>query len=154
MFNKSGRAEAVPGNHPATNGKRANGFSVLGPDVIISGNVRATADLHVEGQIDGDLDCGTLVLGADARVKGEVRADSARIAGTIDGAVSVRQLTVEAGARITGDVEYETISLENGAHVDGRLKHFSGQAPTAKIQPALGGPKEFKMFDAPNEAAA
>jgi cytoskeletal protein CcmA (bactofilin family) len=154
MFNKSGRADAALGNQPAANGKRGTGFSVLGPDVVITGNVRATADLHVEGQIDGDLDCGTLVLGPEARVKGEVRADNARIAGTIDGAVSVRQLTVEAGARITGDVEYETISLETGAHVDGRLKHFSGQAPAAKVQPALGGPKEFKMFDAPNEAAA
>jgi cytoskeletal protein CcmA (bactofilin family) len=154
MFNKNSRAEAAPGYPPAASGKRANGFSVFGPDVVVTGNVRATADLHVEGQIDGDLDCGTLVLGADARVKGEVRADSARIAGTIDGAVSVRQLTVEAGARITGDVEYETISLENGAHVDGRLKHFSAQASAPKVTPALGGPKELKMFDAPNEVAA
>ena len=153
MFNKSSRDEAA-GYQVASNGKRGAGFSVLGPDVIVTGGIRSSADLHVEGKIDGDLDCGNLVLGPEATVKGQVRADSARVAGTIEGSVSVRQLTVEAGARITGDVEYETISLENGAHVDGRLKHFSAPSPAVKMTPALGGPKEIKMFDAVSEAAA
>jgi cytoskeletal protein CcmA (bactofilin family) len=153
MFNKNGRADSASSHASASNGKRGTGFSVLGPDVVVTGNIRATADLHVEGQVDGDLDCAALVLGPEARVTGQVRADNARIAGTIEGAVSVRDLTVEAGARIAGDVEYETISLETGAQVDGRLKHFSGQAP-AKVTPALGAPSELRMIDSPNEAAA
>ena len=112
-------------------------------------------NLRVEGRVEGDLDCGSLVIGTEALIQGQVRAENARIAGRIEGAVSIRQLTVEAGARITGDVEYETISLETGAHVDGRLKHFSAQAAAAAtVTPVLGAPREFKMIDAPTEEEA
>ncbi len=131
-------------------GSSGAGFSVIGSDMVVTGNIRATADLHIEGAVEGDLDCGNLVVGADARVKGQVRAESARIAGAIDGGVAIRQLVVEAGARIAGDVEYETISIENGAQIDGRLKH--GTAPIAPaVTPVLGAPKQFKMIDAPTE---
>jgi len=160
MFNKREDAPASTYQPAATTARRTNGssntgFSVIGADLVITGNVRATADLHIEGRIEGDLDCGNLVVGAEAVIQGQVRADSARIAGRIEGTVSIRQLTVESGARITGDVEYETISLETGAHVDGRLKHFSAKAATAApATPVLGAPREFKMIDAPSEEEA
>ena len=143
MFGKRDDATSAT-RQPAVVGKRTApvGFSVLGPDVVITGNVRASADLHIEGQIDGDLDCGNLVLGPEAVVKGQVRAESARIAGTIEGSVAIRQLVVESGARITGDVEYENVTLENGAHIDGRMKHSTLKAATA-----IGGPAELKVVD-------
>lgn len=153
MFSKRDDAPASSAYQPATAAKRATpgGFSVIGPDVQIIGNVRATADLHIEGRIEGDLDCGNLVLGPEAVVNGQVRAETARIAGTIEGSVAIRQLVVESGARITGDVEYESVSLENGAHIDGRMKHSALKSvPVA----AIGGPKEFKMVDAAAEQAA
>lgn len=157
MFNKRDDAPASSTHQPVTAAKRTTpgGFSVIGPDVQITGNVRATADLHVEGRIEGDLDCGNLVIGPEAVVNGQVRAESARIAGTIEGSVAIRQLVVEAGARITGDVEYESVSLENGAHIDGRMKHAALKpAAIAAPVPAIGGPKELKMFDTATEQAA
>lgn len=124
MFGKNKREGSGPVMSHQSGGRRT-GFSVIGPDMVITGNVKAEADLHIEGRIEGDLDCGTLVQGADSLVKGQVRATTARIAGTIEGSVSVRQLTIESGARIVGDVEYENVSIETGAHVDGRMKHLS-----------------------------
>jgi cytoskeletal protein CcmA (bactofilin family) len=100
-------------------------FSVIGPDMVVTGNIAASADLHVEGRIEGDLDCGSLVQGTESRINGAVRAEIARIAGTVTGSVSVRQLSIERTTRITGDVEYETIAIENGASIDGRLKHVA-----------------------------
>lgn len=114
-----------PAPPPSSGGNRRGMFSVLGPDVTVTGNVSASADLHIDGRVDGDVHCGTLVQGPESRINGSVKADLARIGGTIEGSVSVRQLTVERNARISGDVEYETIAIENGAHIDGRLKHSS-----------------------------
>lgn len=122
MFGKGNRGGDQSANSYAP-GTRRGTFSVIGADMVITGNVRAEADLHVEGRIDGDVDCGNLVQGAGSHIEGQIRADSARVAGTIAGAVTVRQLTVEKGARITGDVEYDSVSIETGAHVDGRMKH-------------------------------
>lgn len=157
MFSKRDEAPAStyqPVPPSAKRGSSGHGFSVIGSDVVVTGNIRATADLHIEGRVDGDLDCGNLVIGGDATVKGQVRAESARVAGTIEGSVAIRQLLVEAGAKITGDVEYETISIENGAQIDGRLKHGSVKAPAAPATTAIGGPKEFKLLPAGEEAAA
>lgn len=129
--NNRGR-DASPGLPPAPPQPSAPGkrgmFSVLGSDVVITGNVAATADLHIDGRVEGDVHCGNLVQGPESRINGSVKAESARLAGSIEGAVSVKQLTIERAARITGDVEYETIAIENGASIDGRLKHVSVDA--------------------------
>ncbi|MBS0478257.1 MAG: polymer-forming cytoskeletal protein [Proteobacteria bacterium] len=156
MFNKRDDAATSGSHQPAPAAKRATqgGFSVVGPDMVITGNVRAIADLHIEGRIEGDLDCGNLVLGPEAAVNGQVRAETARIAGTIEGSVAIRQLVVEAGARITGDVDYESVSIENGAHIDGRLRHTSNLKAVATPVAAIGAAKEFKMVDAATEQAA
>jgi cytoskeletal protein CcmA (bactofilin family) len=154
MFGKNGRDDSTPsiGQVPSGNAKRgsSSGFSIIGPDVVVIGNVRASSDLHVEGRIEGDLDCGNLIQGAESHIKGEVRATSARIAGTIEGSVAINQLVIESGARIIGDVDYNNVTIENGAHVDGRLKHLSTlAAPT----PALAAPRAMTIVDVENEAA-
>ena len=137
MFNNRGRegALAAPSAANATNGKRI--FSVFGVDVRVVGNVSAAADLHLDGTIEGDLACAALVQGAEGRVIGNVRAESARLAGTVEGSVTARTLTVERSARIAGDVEYETIEIETGARIDGRLRHADSVTATAAATPAL-----------------
>lgn len=131
MFNNSNRGRdnspVVPPAPPMSGGSKSGRgmFSVLGPDVTVTGNVSATNDLHIDGRVEGDVNCGTLAQGADSQIFGSVTAESARLAGSIEGAVRVKQLTVERSAKITGDVEYENITIENGGHIDGRLKHMS-----------------------------
>lgn len=125
---------AVPPAPPVQSGSGKRGmFSVIGPDVVIAGNVTATADLHIDGRVEGDVNCGSLAQGSESQIFGSVTAESARLAGSIEGTVRVRQLTIERSARITGDVEYENITIENGGHIDGRMKHMStvNQAPRA-----------------------
>jgi cytoskeletal protein CcmA (bactofilin family) len=110
-------------------------FSVIGPDMVITGNVTASADLHVDGRVEGDVNCGSLAQGTDSQIYGSVTAETARLAGAIEGSVRVKTLTVERSARITGDVEYENITIENGGHIDGRLKHMSTVATAAASGP-------------------
>ena len=130
MFNRNKGSRELRTSLPPASASQASAgkrgmFSVIGPDMTITGNVTATADLHIDGRIDGDVNCGSMVQGTDSRINGSVKADVARVAGSIEGSVSVRQLTIERAARIAGDVEYETISIENGASIDGRLKHIA-----------------------------
>ena len=98
----------------------------------------------MEGRGGGDVDCGTLAQGADSQIFGSVTAESARLAGAIEGTVRAKLLTVERTARITGDVEYENITIENGGHIDGRLKHMSAitAAPVRAepVQPGVAAP--------------
>lgn len=158
IFNSNNRGRDTGSSLPPAAAQAAGGkrgmFSVLGPDVVITGNVAATADLHVDGRIDGDVECSNLVQGTESRISGSVKADIARIAGSIDGSVAVRQLTVERTARISGDVEYESISIETGASVDGRLKHVAaGAAGRVFDRSAPASPPEISLVSSAGAAA-
>lgn len=108
-------------------------FSVLGADVTITGNVEASADLHVDGTVQGDLSCTSLVQGESSLIEGAVVADSARLSGAVKGTITVRELVILKSARIDGDVHYETLTIEQGAKVNGR---FAPDATGTASEPA------------------
>ena len=138
MFSKS---RPSPDNGPApvsqparmaTGGRTT--FSVFGSDVVITGNVAASVDLHIDGRVDGDIACANLVQGQESVIKGSVTAESARLSGTVEGSIAAKDLTIHSTARITGDVTYENLTIEQGSQVDGRFSHRRNGAAT---KPAL-----------------
>lgn len=131
MFSKSRptqASESAPVSQPArmATGARHTTFSVLGSDVIVTGNVSASVDLHIDGRVEGDIACASLVQGEDSMIKGAVVAETARLAGTVEGSIVARDLTIQASARITGDVTYENLTIEQGSQVEGRFSHRRG----------------------------
>ena len=103
-------------------------FSVFGPDIKIKGNVAASADLHIDGHVEGDVSCTALVQGESGEIVGGVTAETARLSGTVRGTINVRELVVLKSARIHGDVHYDALTIEQGAQVDGRF------APRAAVE--------------------
>ncbi|WP_190276455.1 bactofilin family protein [Tsuneonella flava] len=98
-------------------------FSVIGSDVTIKGDITASADLHIDGQIEGDIACASLVQGESSHIQGAISAESARIGGAVAGSITARELVVLQSARIEGDVHYDTLTIEQGAAVEGRFAH-------------------------------
>lgn len=96
-------------------------FSVFGADIRIKGDVTASADLHIDGRVEGDVACTSLVQGESGEIVGAVKAETARLAGTVRGTINVRELVVLKSARIHGDVHYDALTIEQGAQVDGRF---------------------------------
>ncbi len=120
MFTRTTTPPA-PGPKPKSARNGTPGLSFIAPETQISGDLATDAQLHVDGRIDGNVRCSQLVLGEAGIVAGNIQAEEARIAGTVEGQVNVRTLFVEASARILGDVTYETISMDAGAQLEGRL---------------------------------
>ena len=92
-----------------------------------------SGDIHLDGDVQGDIACGSLTLGAQGCVKGNVSAQRATIAGAVEGTVVATELVIEKTARIQGDVAYESISIETGARVDGRLSQKGPPAGELKL---------------------
>jgi cytoskeletal protein CcmA (bactofilin family) len=115
-------------------------FSVIGADVTIKGDVVATADLHIDGTIEGDIKCAALVQGETSSISGAVTAESARLSGKVTGSITARELVILRSARIEGDVHYDALTIEQGAQVDGRFAPNARQpvkaVPTASIEAA------------------
>ena len=107
-------------------------FSVIGADVTIKGDLAASADLHVDGAVEGDIACASLVQGESSLVEGAIEAETARLSGRVKGTITVRELVILRSARIEGDVHYDTLTIEQGAQVEGR---FAGDAAKAAAAP-------------------
>ena len=120
MFSKKPETTSRPSASVTMSGPS---FSVLGPDIVVSGDLNAQMDLHVDGRVDGDISCATLVLGEGSQVTGVVTADNARVAGRIKGSVTAAVLVIQKTARIEGDVTYGALTVEEGAQVDGKFTH-------------------------------
>ena len=108
---------------PASGSRAISGstFSVLGADMAIKGDIVAGTDLHIDGKVEGDITCASLVQGESSEVTGAIKAETARFAGVVHGSITARDLVVLSTARIHGDVHYDSLSIEQGAQVDGRL---------------------------------
>ena len=129
MFSKKPTqgTEAVSRTSGQGSALTASTFSVLGADLAVKGDITASAELHIDGHVEGDITCSGLVQGEASAINGAIRAQTARLAGTVHGGIEVNQLVVLKTARIHGDVKYDVLTIEQGAHIDGRLSH--GLAP-------------------------
>ncbi len=121
MFNKNEQRPAVRSG--------SGTLSFLGSEVTVTGNIGGQGNLHIDGRVDGDVNCASLIIGNSGQVNGNITADEAKIAGAVTGTVAAKVLTIEASARITGDLSYDSVSVETGAQVDGRVKRLTRDEP-------------------------
>ena len=118
MFKKTAGPQRPQHGNPAMAGST---FSILGADTAIKGDLSASADLHIDGSVEGDISCASLVQGESSVISGAIKAESARLAGTVHGSITARELVILKSARIDGDVFYDALTIEQGARVDGRF---------------------------------
>ena len=124
MFQKKTSARA----RPATDAMAGSSFSVFGADTAIRGDINATADLHIDGRVEGDITCAGLVQGEGSEIHGAITAQNARFSGTVRGTVNAGQLVILKSARIHGDVLYDSLTIEQGALVEGRFAQRGHEA--------------------------
>ena len=102
--------------------KAKPGPSVLSSDLLITGNLKTSGDIQVEGQVEGDIRAHLLTVGEGATVKGEVVADDVVVNGRIVGRVRGLKVRLTSTARVEGDIIHKTIAIESGAHFEGSVQ--------------------------------
>ncbi|WP_417742362.1 bactofilin family protein [Salipiger sp.] len=107
---------------PAAQPKAKPPASVLSSDLHITGNLKTTGDIQVEGTVEGDIRAHLLTIGESATIKGEVVADDVVINGRIVGRVRGLKVRLTATARVEGDIIHKTIAIESGAHFEGSVQ--------------------------------
>jgi cytoskeletal protein CcmA (bactofilin family) len=102
----------------------------------VDGLVETAHDLTVEGQLDGRIEIGGLLLvAAGATCRASVRARSARIAGEVMGdVVCSASIEVLPGGRVVGDLRAPEVEVDAEAFVDGRVDLLPPQPEPSAIQ--------------------
>ncbi len=118
-----------------TKGKTA--ASVLAADLTITGNLKTTGDVVIEGTVDGDIRAHLLTVGETATIRGEIVADDIVINGRVIGRVRGLKVRLTSSAQVEGDIIHKTIAIESGAHFEGSVQRQDdplqtnrGSAPT------------------------
>lgn len=118
---------AVPSHHATS------AATTIARGVKVEGDFTSQGDVNIEGDVNGHITTsGMLTIGTDAKLKAEVTAAEAVIAGSIDGTVTItKRMELKSTAKIRGDVTCETIVVEAGAMLEGKVS--VGVAPKNPI---------------------
>lgn len=138
--------ESMSSSKPVMSGK-----NVLSNDVEIKGSLKFSQDLIIDGKIDGEvLSDGSLTVGENATVMGEIKTKSCTIFGKVQGNVTVTErCELKMNAVLEGDVSAGTLSIEEGATFMGqssvgRKAVQSASSSSQKPQQPQGGGEQKK----------
>ena len=98
--------------------------SIIAKDTKIEGKIYSSGVVEIEGEINGYINSNSIVIREDGIVGGEISADSINIRGNFNGTVKARNINVFSKAKITGTMEYQSLSVEDGASIDGQFKQL------------------------------
>lgn len=97
---------------------------LIGPDIQLSGDIRACDQILVEGRVDGNIrDCQDIVVSEIGRVIGSATIEQAEIRGRFEGTLTVHGLLlIRASGRVSGTVCYGQIVIERGGELSGEVR--------------------------------
>ncbi len=109
------------------------GAAHLSRGVSIKGSVKFLNELLLEGEVEGTIvSTGTLTIGEQARVRGEIRTKSVNVRGTVEGNIFVTErCELQANCTVRGDIEAPRLVVSENATFLGSAKVGAGKSLTA-----------------------
>jgi cytoskeletal protein CcmA (bactofilin family) len=125
-----------------------NGFVDQGSEV--QGELRFATDFRVEGKVVGRVTSeGSLVVGEEGEVDGEVKVGELFISGTVKGTIqALRRVQIAPGGRVYADLSSPTLIIEDGAVFEGRCTMPRRGQPAEEAVP---GPKRLAKLPGSKE---
>jgi len=97
--------------------------SIITSDVVMIGTITAKSDVQIEGRIDGDVRCVSLVIGDAGHVNGNIFAEDVTIRGHVKGSIRARRVLLCSASRVEGDLLIAALTVEVGAIFEGNCRH-------------------------------
>ncbi len=141
MFSKASKpskAPALPESPPqasapvAAKGPRPGVPSIISADLKIVGDLNSGGDLQIDGAVEGDITSRALTIGESAVVSGVLVAETVRIYGSVIGEVRANSVTLSRTAKVEGDITHQSITMEAGAELIGRLSRLEAKIGTSR----------------------
>ncbi len=88
--------------------------TVIGPETNVSGDLRVTGGVRLDGQVEGRMDVTeTLVTGPKSLLKGELHCRTAVVAGRIEGDIYAAEgVELQTGAQVFGNISCKGLVIQ------------------------------------------
>jgi cytoskeletal protein CcmA (bactofilin family) len=107
--------------------------SVIGPDLVISGNLISKGEVQIDGTVEGDIHGSHVVIGERASVTGGISADEVVIRGHVMGSIRSKRVMLQATSQVDGDIYHQALSIEQGALFEGKSRRTADDPRTQAI---------------------
>jgi cytoskeletal protein CcmA (bactofilin family) len=99
-----------------------SGKNLLSADVEIKGSIKFLNDLTIDGKVEGEINSqGTLTVGENAEIRGEIKTKSVTILGRVNGNITVdERCELKSRAVLHGDLKAARLVIEEGATFVGK----------------------------------
>lgn len=94
--------------------------SLVGEETKVVGDLLSEGEIEIQGTIEGNIRSHKVIVGQNGSVHGKIVAEVAEIRGLVDGPVVATSVTVARTARVSGSIIHNQLSIEPGAHIEGR----------------------------------
>lgn len=108
--------------------------SVITKALKITGQLESTEDIHIEGEVEGDIRGVSVKLGPSAKTHGTVYGEEVELSGTVNGEIKARKVVLTSTAHMIGDIIHQEIRIDSGAFIDGHCRPEYGK-PQGKMHP-------------------
>jgi cytoskeletal protein CcmA (bactofilin family) len=115
---------------PAKRRAEGHAVSIVAPDMVVSGNLKADGVIRIEGRVAGNVSAGDqILLTQGGVVEGDLETREAVLAGEVHGTVSATdRVEVQATARVLGDIVTPRLLIQEGGQLNGAIRMESGKA--------------------------
>jgi cytoskeletal protein CcmA (bactofilin family) len=94
--------------------------TVIAEGLKIVGSVTAEGLVELNGQVEGEIYCKSLIVSRQAQVVGTIRAERVVVDGSVKGPIRGDQIILKSQAHVVGDIHQQSLAMEKGALFDGR----------------------------------
>ena len=100
--------------------KQENGTTMINTGTSIKGAIQTEGSLFIDGEFQGGIVAqGTITVGVNGKVIGEIKVDDIVINGLVDGIIYAKNVTVLASGKLLGKVQYENLKIEQNGVFQG-----------------------------------
>ena len=115
------------------------------------GSVTAEGLVEVNGQIEGELYCTSLIVSRKAQVAGTIMAERVVVNGKVEGPIQGGEVVLKSQAHVVGDIHHQSLTIEKGAYFEGRAIQAHGANGGQPERATRKSPREAREADAAAE---
>jgi cytoskeletal protein CcmA (bactofilin family) len=121
-------SQAPSGLAPIPAGRPSSSDSNISSDLTIIGDVSSRGSVTLDGAIEGNIYCTSLIVTENGKVNGGIVAkQEVTVLGKVMGTIRGRRVMLQSSAQVEGDIFHQGIGIEMGTRYDGSLRWTEDQ---------------------------
>lgn len=94
----------------------------VGKGLELKGKISSCDSLVIEGNVEAEIESGSLTVSETGQVKGDAQVDEAEIEGLFEGTLEVKGcLIIRATGKVSGTVHYGQLMIDQGGRLIGEV---------------------------------